>query len=62
MTAMTRFLLAGALAAGALFTVTTPASACQPITCEVPPPVCDAAHVDCLHPVCFETPEISYCP
>jgi hypothetical protein len=55
---MTRFLLAGALAAGALFAA-TPAHACTLDTCPWAQPVCE--RIDCRHPVCFETAEISYC-
>ena len=57
---MTRFLLAGALVAGAFLTASPAAQACTIDTCPYLKPVCD--RVDCAHPICFETPEISYCP
>ena len=56
---MSRFLLAGALVAGAFLT-SAPAHACELQYCSWAKPVCD--RVDCAHPVCFETPEVSYCP
>jgi hypothetical protein len=47
-TRMTRFLLAGALVAGALFT-TVPASACTLDQCPWAKPVCDL--IDCTRPI-----------
>ena len=61
MTGMTRILLAGALAASALF-LAPAAHACTPAACLES--LCERAGepYDCQHPVCFETPEIAYCP
>lgn len=55
---MTRLLLAGALAAGALFGFAPAASACTPDACIQR--TCDDVKV--CPSICFETPEIAWCP
>lgn len=55
---MTRLLLAGALAAGALFGFAPAASACTPDACIQR--TCDDIKV--CPSICFETPEIAWCP